>query len=204
MANINENKIKTQVVEEYHEGFSFSQRKSLRMIDDQQYYQKMDQDEDRINLRTIYSITNTSLAAFVKDKYDITAFPLTLAGERESSKLNLLAESLYDKMGCQFIDYETQLNRMNTGVGIRTFFSWDKANQCPKWRTMDTLTWIPDPNAWFNPDDVRYSGFNTAVDKDSITPEKGFFNISQINQSIDPQLQYKTQKAQMFFGLTPV
>ena len=91
-------RLRQKCVDEYNEGYTFTQRKTIKMIDDQKYYQKLDDNEDRINTRTIYTIVNTSLASYVTDEAQATVIPLTKAGEREASKFGHLTTYLYDKM----------------------------------------------------------------------------------------------------------
>ena len=72
------------------------------------------------------------------------------------------------------LNYQTRDDCLMFGVGIRVLDGFDKVKNVPIVKTIDPLTWLPDPNGDYTTDSYRWHGFQKQGQKVFMTEKNGF------------------------------
>lgn len=84
------------------------------------------------------------------------------------------------------------------------FNSWNEYTMSPTVIAVDTRSWIPDVNGWFNPTEFRYHGFEMIKNKTDITEANGYFNCDKITSEISPEQYLTKSREQLASILNPM
>lgn len=193
---LDEEKLKNQVNSEY--GFAISTvTKKRQIFRDQDRLFAQTANQDKIDLRTIFYNTQAKMAQFYTDKSTVKCKARRFGMEAQADRLNKLFAFDVDEMKYPIFNLETQDNRTRRWVGITAMQWWDKRKKCPKWRAVDTISWVPDPNGWLDPEGFRFHGFDITATFAQLSQENTFFNMETLSSKIVEEMQVEGNQQQM-------
>ena len=125
----------------------------------------------------------TMLAIYYSDELEVGFTGREISDIDAADNAENMAKFDYDEMEMEIINYKTQWDRFFFGVGIRQISDWDKKRKTPIPRSLNPLTWLPDPNGNLVMKNFRYSGFEVQYTKSQMTEDAGFFNLHLLKKN---------------------
>ena len=158
---ISEWEILNQVLEEKQLSKDFVDAKRDLFRDRLSLYTNVADQEHKIYVRLIRSVMQTLMGLYYTDEITTKFAWRQLWDDEYADNLNKLAEFDQEEMRLPQINYDTQWNRLFYWVGIRVFDYWDEFKKVPVFKSVDPITWYPDPLGYM--DNHRWHGFESEV-----------------------------------------
>lgn len=190
---LDEEKLKTQVNNEYQMAYSTVSRKRQIFRDQQKLFDGI-VDQDKIDLKTLFYNIQAWMSTNFMDKKSVEFVSRKFWAERQADRLSKLADFDVDEMGYSVFNYTRQFNRIFRWVGITALQGWDDNRKCPVWRAIDTTSWIPDPNWYLDPKSFRFHGFDITATFAQLSQEDSFFNLDKLADDILTTIQSEGQQ----------
>lgn len=180
--NYDYDKILLQAKKEISDSRIFVAPKRAEFRDRLRLYNNQRKQKDKIGDNTIYTIMTTMLAIYYSDELEVGFTGREISDIDAADNAENMAKFDYDEMEMEIINYKTQWDRFFFGVGIRQISDWDKKRKTPVPRSLNPLTWLPDPNGNLVMKNFRYSGFEVQYTRGEMTGDAGFFNLNLLKQ----------------------
>ncbi len=177
---ISEQDILNQVLEEKQLSHNFVDSKRDLFRERLNLYTNIADQEHKIYVRLIRSVMQTLMGLYYTDEITTKFSGRQLWDDEYAENLNNLAEFDQEEMKLPQINYDTQWNRLFYWVWIRVFDYWDEFKKVPVFKSVDPMTWYPDP-LWYM-DNHRWHWFESEV-ADHELPDSIYMNISEIEPS---------------------
>lgn len=161
-------KISTEYVQDRRVAF----RERLKLYNNQR------KQRDKIGDTSIYNVMNVMLSVYYMDQMQVSFKGREISDISAAGNIENTAKFDYGEMGMEIIDYMTQWDRLFFGVGIRVLDYWDKNRKTPVPKSMDALSWLPDPAGYQVVKNFRFMGFENEYSEDEMTEEAGFINLN--------------------------
>ena len=163
---------------------------------------------DKIDLKTIFYITETMLALHYADTPTVKylAEDNTERARQISRNRNRIIKSDARVLNMPVMDFWVQLNRLMRGVALRIRDGWDTRRNCPKWKVVSPLQWFPDPRGAFGADEFAFHGFEFTTSKLYLQSQDGYFDLDKIKasqQKESAQEMLTRQQAEQANNLNP-
>jgi len=139
-------------------------------------YNNQRKQKDKIGDTTIFNIITTLLAIYYSDKSQVSFSGREVGDVSAAQNTEYLYNFDYDEMEMEVLNYMVQWDRFFFGVGIRQLTAWNKKTTTPDPKTLNPLTWLPDPNGHLLAKNFRFMGFEVQYTRRDMTEEAGFFN----------------------------
>jgi len=141
-------------------------------------YNNQRKQKDKIGDTSIFNVMSTMLAIYYSDEMQVSFSGRDISDVTAASNTNDLAKFDYEEMGLDVKNYMVQWDRFFFGVGIRQLSAWNKKLKTPSPKTLNPLTWLPDPNGHLVISNFRWNGFEVTYTKAEMTADAGFFNTN--------------------------
>lgn len=203
---ISEKEIITQVQQERQLWVNFVDQKRQLFLKRLQLYTNIaDQwgKTDKVYVRAIRSTMLTLMSLYYSDQITVNFAGRQLWDDELADNYNNLAEFDHEEMNLEKLTYDVQWNRLFYGVGIRVFDHWDEVRNVPVYRSVDPISWIPDPLGYI--DNHRFHWFELEV-QDSDLTDNIYFNVDKITPSESQREQERRnelQQSRQLNGWTP-
>lgn len=191
---------------EYKEGYAVAKPKRIKLLEQGKLMNKA-QDNGatnmNIDLKTLTKFIDTMMAVYYTDTLNVNFHPRIVGGKEIAKNLNRTARFDHKEMKKPILDYAAAMNRFLKGVGIQVMVGWNYKLQCPIFQTVDTMSWIPDPNVWFDGSEARYHGFDTSVNASSLSAMLGYDmeRIKKLSSSESAEHQFARTSMALNQGL---
>jgi len=193
---MSESEIITQVQQERQLWVNFVDQKRQLFLERLQLYTNIaDQwgKSDKVYVRTIRSTMQTLMSLYYSDQITVNFAGRQLWDDELADNYNNLAEFDYEEMDMEKLTYDVQWNRLFYWVGIRIFDHWDEVRNVPVYRSIDPISWIPDPLGYI--DNYRFHWFELEVDDSDLTTNI-YFNVDKITPSESEREQRRRNEIQ--------
>ncbi len=193
---INENEIISQVQQERQLWVNFVDPKRQLFLERLQLYTNIaDQwgKSDKVYVRTIRSTMLTLMSLYYSDEITVSFAGRQLWDDELADNYNNLAEFDYEEMNMEKVNYDVQWNRLFYWVGIRIFDHWDTIRNVPVYRSVDPISWIPDPQ-WYI-DNYRFHWFELEISDSELTDDI-YFNLDKVVPSESEREQRRRDEIQ--------
>lgn len=203
---MSESEIITQVQQERQLWVNFVDQKRQLFLERLQLYTNIaDQGgkSDKVYVRAIRSTILTLMSLYYSDEITVNFAGRQLGDDELADNYNNLAEFDYEEMGMDKLTYDVQWNRLFYWVGIRVFDHWDEVRNVPVYRSIDPISWIPDPLGYI--DNYRFHWFELEVNDSDLT-DNIYFNVDKILPSESEREQRRreeTDQARQLNGWSP-
>jgi len=177
---ISEDLIIQQVLEEKKLWLDFVNNKRDLFRERLALYNNIAENHQKIYVRLIRSVMQTMMWLYYTDEMTATFAGRQLWDDEYADNLNNLAKFDQEEMWMDKINYDTQWNRLFYWVGIRIFDYWDSFKKVPVFKSIDPLSWVPDP-LWYLWQH-RFYGFELEINDNQLIDDI-YFNLDKINPS---------------------
>lgn len=161
--------VKAVVLEEKHASYLSIKTKRELFLDRYALYNNISDTNNKIYVRLIRSTIQTLLGLYYTDDISVSFNGRQLWDDDTVETYENLAKFDQEEMELAKVNYDVQWNRLFYWVGIRIFDRWDSFKQCPVYRSVDPLSWYPDPSGYI--DNHRYHGFDLEVMDSELTDD---------------------------------
>lgn len=139
--------LRNKVNEEYIYAFNFVERKREKRREDLETYVQ-ESEKEKVNIHSIYSTVTTLMSIFYQNRITVkwqwrNRFDREIAGNT-----NKVAKYDYKEMDIEVLDYELQFNVFMKWVWVQILDWFDSMQILPKWKNIDPLACIFDPEWW--------------------------------------------------------
>ena len=165
------------------------QLKLDRLNERKKLYMNIENQDEKVYVRMIYSVVQTLIGLYYKDSPTVKFMGRQLGDDAYAENLSNLQKFDYDEMGLPEKRYYVQWDKFMSGVGIEVLSGWDSVTKTPKFKVMSPESRYPDVEFDVN-NGYRYHGFELIASKHEFAGKKGFFNTGKI-KNVD---QMKVQK----------
>jgi len=174
-------KILEQAKQEIELSRKFVQTKRQEFRDRLKLYNNQRKQRDKIGDTTLYNVMNTLLAVYYTDDLEVTFAGREVGDITQAANTDDIARFDHEEMEMDVLNYLTQWDRFFFGVGIRELAEWDNYRKTPKPKSLDPLSWLPDPAGYLLVKNFRWHGFENEYLKSELTSEAGFFNVEDLS-----------------------
>lgn len=174
---IDQDLIIQQVNQERDLWYNFVDTKRKLFLDRLRLYNNLQDTDNKIYVRLIRSVMQSLMALYYTDSITVNFTGRQLGDDDVAEKWNNLAEFDQEEMKLPQINYDAQWNRLFYWVGIRVFDYWDDFKKVPVFKSVDPLTWIPDPLGYMW--SARFHWFELEVADGDLTDDI-YFNVVDI------------------------
>ena len=136
--------------------------------------------KDKIGDTTIFNLVTTLMAVYYTDEMQVAFSGRELGDTAQAANIEYTAKFDHDEMGMDEMNYLVQWDRLFFGVGIRIMAEWNKRTSTPAPKSMDAMSWLPDPSGYMSIKKFRHCGFEVEYARHEMTEEKGFFNLDML------------------------
>lgn len=158
---VSESELKALVLEEKQSSYVAIKPKRDLFLDREALYANITDQTGKIYNRLIRSVTQTLLSLYYTDEISVSFSGRQLWDDEIADTYDNLAKFDHEEMGMDKLNYSVQMNRLIYWVGIRVFDHWDSFRKVPVYKSINPLSWYPDPNAFI--DNHRFHGFDMEV-----------------------------------------
>ena len=184
-AGVNEQELKQIVLQEKQSSFQAIKNKRELFLNRYALYNNISDSDNKIYVRLIRSTIQTLLGIYYTDDISVTFSGRQLWDDEMVETYQNLAKFDQEEMEMAILNYDVQWDRLFYGVGIRVFDYWDKLREAPVYRTIDPLSWYPDPKAHIR--NHRFHGFDLELADHEITTDI-YYNVDQIKNTVEQEL----------------
>lgn len=177
ITGVSHDQIIAQVAEEKANWMNFIETKRDLFRERLKLYQNISDTDNKIYVKLIRSVMQTMLSLYYTDENTVVFAWRQLWDDEYADNLNNLAKFDYEEMDMAKINYDVQWNRLFYWVGIRIFDYWDEENKVPVFKSIDPMSWIPDP-LWYI-DNHRFHWFELEVTDTDLTDDI-YFNLDKL------------------------
>lgn len=161
--------VKALVLEEKQASYLAIKSKRELFLDRYALYNNISDTNNKIYVRLIRSTIQTLLGLYYTDEISVSFNGRQLWDDDVVETYENLAKFDQEEMELAKVNYDAQWNRLFYWVGIRIFDRWDKFRECPIYRSIDPLSWYPDPS-WYI-DNHRFHWFDLEVCDSDLTDD---------------------------------
>jgi len=177
---VSEDLIIQQVLEEKKLWLDFVNNKRDLFRERLALYNNIAENHQKIYVRLIRSVMQTLMWLYYTDEMTATFAGRQLWDDEYADNLNNLAKFDQEEMWMDKINYDVQWNRLFYWVGIRVFDYWDSFKKVPVFKSIDPLSWVPDPLGYMW--SARFHGFELEVNDNQLVDDI-YFNLDKITPS---------------------
>lgn len=178
--------VKALVLEEKQASYLAIKSKRELFLDRYALYNNISDTNNKIYVRLIRSTIQTLLGLYYTDEISVSFNWRQLGDEDTVETYENLAEFDQEEMELAKVNYDAQWNRLFYGVGIRIFDRWDKFRECPIYRSIDPLSWYPDPS-WYI-DNHRFHWFDLEVCDSDLTDDI-YSSLAELKSQKEEELE---------------
>jgi len=193
---IDESAIITQVQQEKQLWVNFVDQKRQLFLERLKLYTNIAEDwgkADKVYVRTIRSTMLTLMSLYYSDAITVNFSWRQLWDDEIADNYNNLALFDYEEMDLEKLTYDVQWNRLFYGVWLRIFDYRDTVRDVPVYRSIDPISWIPDP-LWYI-DNYRFHGFELEINDWDLTTDV-YFNVDKVKPSVSDREQRRRNQIQ--------
>ena len=184
---VSESELKALVLEEKESSFKAIKNKRELFLNRYALYNNISNSDNKIYVRLIRSTIQTLLGLYYTDEISVSFNGRQLWDEDVVETYENLAKFDQEEMEMAKINYDTQWNRLFYWVGIRVFDHWDSFRKVPVYRSIDPMSWYPDPMGYIN--NHRYHWFDLEVVDSDLTDDI-YFNVDKIENTKEQELKH--------------
>jgi len=177
---VSQDEIIAQVQEEKKLWWDFINNKRELFRERLELYNNIADQDHKIYVRLIRSVMQALMWLYYTDQMTVTFTWRQLWDDEYADNLNNLAEFDQEEMELEKLNYDVQWNRLFYWVWIRVFDHWDNFKKVPVFRSVDPLSWIPDP-LWYI-DNHRFYWFELEINDNDLTWDV-YFNLDKLAPS---------------------
>ncbi len=174
---------------EYTLWYNYVVTRRIKFRERRRLYNEQLKDYEKISMNDIYSVMQTALALYYTDELTVNFVPRSIWYDETAENLQNLAKFDFDEMWLDTLNYQVQRDRLFYWVWIRQLMWRDKLRKVPTWDVKDPLTMIPDPRGHTDITKFRFIWFESQMTKEQMTPEKGYFDVDNLQQTLDAETQ---------------
>lgn len=173
---------------------SYTARQSIieQKKKDLKLYINQGKQEEVLQNSLLYSTVNTYAAMSYMDKLELTFLGRELWDDERAEILTEVAKFDYQEMWLDEDEINKVITRAIFGVNIDVFWGWDKEASKPVYKTVNPLTWFPDPAGHTHIKNFRYSGFAIETTINELKAIGGYKNLNQIDTEVSKELRELT------------
>jgi len=186
---MSEEEILGQIKAEFESSSDFTSQKRALYERRKKLYNNIEDQANKVYSKLLFSVTETLLALYVKDKPTVNFVINKDYFEDVEENIKKVAQSDYERMKMEERKERTQFNKFFYWVGIEVFDGFDQTQKTPEYLVISPMLWICDPHQSINRP-ARFHGFEFKAKKESLTKENGYFNIDQIQQGNESELMH--------------
>lgn len=161
--------VKAVVLQEKQASLLSVKPKRELFLDRYALYNNISWGDNKIYVKLIRSTIQTLLWLYYTDEISIAFNGRQLWDDDVVETYENLAKFDQEEMNLAKINYDVQWNRLFYWVWIRIFDHWDEFKQCPVYRSIDPLSWYPDPQGYI--DNHRFHWFDVEVADNELTDD---------------------------------
>jgi len=139
-------------------------------------YNNQRKQKDKVGDTSLFNVMNTMLAIYYFDEIQVNFQGRELTDVAQADNIQSLANFDHEEMNKEEIDYLTQWDRLFFGVGLQVINDWDPRRKVPVPRSIDALSWLPDPAGYGSTKNFRFMGFELEYLESEMDEESGFIN----------------------------
>lgn len=149
-------------------------------------YNNQKKDDDIVSDVSLFTVTQTLLASFYDDEMMVDFAGFEQGDEDVADNIQQMASYDYTRMGKSIIDYFWLWDTMFTGRGLLYMLDFDRTKymMCPMPQWIDSMTFLPDPNANsvngyspFATRAMRFGGHEITFTMYDIAGKPGYYNL---------------------------
>ena len=198
-----EDKLKKQIQDEYNLALKTVQIKRMKFRDQDRLYMSIINNNDKLDLHTVYYLVRTQLAMMMVDDLAVE-FSYRRKWWKDKAN-NVKNVALYDswEMELEVLRYYTQLDRLLRWVWlvIQTWFDVDR--KVPIFKHIPTLNWIPDPSGWLDHKSWRFEWFETTNSRFNLECAWVYKNLDLLKDWKNTELQLTDLRQKQNASLSP-
>lgn len=146
-----------RVNKEYNYWFDFVETKRDKRREDLETY-VMESSKEKVNIHSIYSQIQTLMSIYYQNKISVKWQWRNRFDREVALNTNKVAKYDYGEMDVEVLDYKLQFDVFMKWVWVMIADWFDKLQILPKWRVIDPLACIFDPEWWATIKDHRFFG----------------------------------------------
>ena len=195
---VSETDIITQVQQERQLWVNFVDQKRQLFLERLKLYTNIAEQgrqgkSEKVYVRAIRSTMLTLMSLYYSDEITVSFAGRQLWDDELADNYNNLAIFDYEEMGLEKLTYDVQWNRLFYWVWIRIFDRWDTVRNVPVYRSIDPISWIPDPLGYM--DNYRFHWFELEIADHELTTDV-YFNVDKVNPSSSQREEQRRQEIQ--------
>ena len=144
-----------QVNTEYNYWFDFIEVKREKRREDLETY-VLESAKEKVNIHSIYSQIQTLMSIYYQNKISVKWQWRNRFDREVAMNTNKVAKYDYKEMGVDVLDYKLQFDVFMKWVWVLALDWFDKNSILPKWKVIDPLSCIFDPEWWATIKDHRF------------------------------------------------
>lgn len=184
-----EEEILAQITSEYQSSENFTSQKRALYERRKKLYNNIEDQNNKVYSKLIFSVTETLLALYVKDKPSVQFIINKDFFEDIEENIGKVAESDYERMSMEERKERVEFYKFFYGVGIEVFDGFDQTKKTPEYLVISPMLWVCDPNQTINRP-ARFHGFEFKTKKENLTKKAGYFNVSKIQQGNESEKEH--------------
>jgi len=194
---ITEEWILETVQREYNSVEQKVQEKHQQISENRQLYVNINDQEDKIYERMIFSAHQMFMGMYHQNKPSVSFFMRDVNwADAARNKANLWKFD-FEEMGLEQEKFAVQDDKFMTGVGIEVFTGWDNKRKVPIVKVVKPESWYPDMDGDINTG-IRWHGFEMIVTRADLRPKNWFFNIDGMKtisqEKLDKLIEQEVQE----------
>lgn len=146
-----------RVNKEYNYWFDFVETKRDKRREDLETY-VLESSKEKVNIHSIYSQVQTLMSIYYQNKISVKWQWRNRFDREVALNTNKVAKYDYGEMDVEVLDYKLQFDVFMKWVWVMIADWFDKLQILPKWRVIDPLACIFDPEWWATIKDHRFFG----------------------------------------------
>lgn len=191
---LNKEDILKQVSSEYQLWYDTIQDRRDKKRDDLKRYVE-ESDKEKVNIHSIFWAIQTLMAIFYVNRLSIE-WQRRRTWDREVTKnCNKVADYDYKEMNLDVEDYNWEFHRFMFWVWIQISDWFDKIKKIPRIKTINPLSWIPDPEWWPTIKDHRFAWFEVQMKKSEML--KKWYDKDEVDKlwtAVEQELNREAKK----------
>ena len=137
-----EEEILAQITSEYQSSENFTSQKRALYERRKKLYNNIEDQNNKVYSKLIFSVTETLLALYVKDKPSVRFIINKDFFEDIEENIGKVAESDYERMSMEERKERVEFYKFFYGVGIEVFDGFDQTNKTPEYLVISPMLWF--------------------------------------------------------------
>lgn len=180
-------KLLNQIAQEHDIALRKRIEKIRRNLERLKLYNNQKKDDDIVADVSLFTVMQTLMASFYDDEMSVDFAGFEEGDEDVAENIQQMARYDYNRMGKKILEYFWNFDTMFTGRGLMYMLEFDdsKYMKCPKPNIIDSLTFLPDPNAnsvngynKFQSRPMTFGGHEITFQMYQINGKPGYYNLS--------------------------